>query len=669
MFRNLKIKTKMLAVILFFGIISFAGLLFIVSEFRKADQVYSAFLDNEAVAATQGTRSSTSVLASVLQASMMLNFDPDSDAFKTVAAGKSRFGEAKDRLKQAENQVPAQKAQMDQILAGIDELEALTNKVIDQRKSGDVKGANANMAAISDKLTALVVKMQANNNELTDRMNDGGDAVSAHVNTTINYTLGILGTLTLLAMILGVYVAQTGIATPLTRLHRRMVTLASGDTASEIEGLDRRDEIGQMASAVSVFRDNAIERARLEAQAEVDRNLSDSEHAEREARQATEAAHLQQAVQALGDGLKRLAQGDLVTHINTQFVAHLDQLRQDFNHSLIKLNEAMQAVGANARAINAGANEIRGSADELSKRTEQQAAAVEETAAALEQITTTVKDAAKRAEEASQLVAHTRSGAERSGEIVRNAVSAMQQIEKSSSEIGNIIGVIDDIAFQTNLLALNAGVEAARAGEAGKGFAVVAQEVRELAQRSANAAKEIKSLITASSTHVQTGVNLVDETGKALDVIVSEVQEINRHVHAIAEASREQSAGLQEINTAVNAMDHGTQQNAAMVEESTAASHSLATEAASLTALLGQFRMTGTEGNYVAAAAPSNHTPRAVTRPAPRPAIAPVRAVEGTKARPAPSPARALGQKLMSAFGSGSQTVAAPTKDADWTEF
>ncbi|WFU11148.1 methyl-accepting chemotaxis protein [Rhizobium sp. CB3090] len=669
MFRNLKIKTKMLAVILFLGIICFAGTLYIVSEFRNADQAYSAFLDNEAVAATQGTRSSASVLTSVLQASIMLNFDPDSDAFKTIAAGKSRFADAKDRLKQAESRVPAQKAQMDEILAGIDELEALTNKVIDQRKNGDAKGAAASMIAVVGKLTALDAKMQANNNALTDRMNGGADALSADVSTAIDYTLVILSTLTLLAMALGVYVAQTGIATPLTRLHLRMVTLASGDTTSDIEGLDRRDEIGQMASAVSVFRDNAIEQARLEAQAEADRNLSESERAEHEAQRVAEDAHLQQAVQALGDGLKRLADGDLVTHINTQFVAHLDQLRQDFNNSLIRLNEAMQAVGANARAINAGANEIRGSADELSKRTEQQAAAVEETAAALEQITTTVKDAAKRAEEASQLVAHTRAGAERSGEIVRSAVSAMQQIEKSSSEIGNIIGVIDDIAFQTNLLALNAGVEAARAGEAGKGFAVVAQEVRELAQRSANAAKEIKSLITASSTHVQTGVNLVDETGKALDAIVSEVQDINRHVHAIAEASREQSAGLQEINTAVNAMDHGTQQNAAMVEESTAASYNLATEAAALTALLSQFRLTGTEGSYVASAAPSSQAPRVSARPAPRPTVAPVRAVERTKARPAPSPARALGQKLMSAFGGSNQTVATPAKDADWTEF
>jgi methyl-accepting chemotaxis protein len=663
MFRNLKIKTKMLAVILFLGIISFAGMLYIVSEFRKADQTYSAFLDNEAVAATKGSRSSSSVLTSVLQASMMLNFDPDSDAFKSVAAGESRFDTARKRLQTAEAQVPSQKTQIDEIIAGIDELEVLTNKAVGQRKTGDVKGATATMTAIADKLGPLVTKMQASNDALTDRMNNGADALSAHINQTIDYSLAILGTLTLAAIVLGAYVAQASIATPLNRLQRRMVALADGDTDSEIAGLERRDEIGQMASAVSVFRGNAVERSRLQTQAEAARTLSDNERAEHEAQRAEEATHLHQAVQMLGDGLKRLAEGDLVTRIDTQFVAHLDQLRQDFNNSLTKLNEAMRAVGTNARAINAGANEIRGSADELSKRTEQQAASIEETAAALEEITTTVKDAARRAEEASQLVAHTRAGAERSGEIVRNAVSAMEQIEKSSAEIGNIIGVIDDIAFQTNLLALNAGVEAARAGEAGKGFAVVAQEVRELAQRSANAAKEIKSLITASGTHVQTGVNLVGETGKALDAIVSEVQEINRHVHAIAEASREQSAGLQEINTAVNAMDHGTQQNAAMVEESTAASHTLASEASSLTALLGQFRVTGTDGGYAASASAA----RPASRPAPRPTAAPVRAAETGRTRAAPSPARALGQKLMSAFGS-SNTAAAPA-DADWTEF
>jgi methyl-accepting chemotaxis protein len=672
MFKNLKIKTKILSVIVLLGAISFIGLLYVVSEFRRADQTYSTFLDREAVAATLGTRSSTSVLTSVLTTSLLLAFDPSTDAYKTAMASKSRFDEAKNRLSQAEALVPAQKAQMDEILTGMDELNDLAAKVAEQRKAGDNKAASASMTALYDKMNVIIPKMQTNNNALTDRMNKGADAVSARVNMAIDWSLGILGTLTLAAMALGVYVAQAGIASPLTRLHRRMVSLAEGNTKDEIEGRDRGDEIGQMASAVSVFRDNAIERGRLEAQAEADRSLTESERLERETRRVAEAAALQKAVEALGDGLKRLADGDLVTRIDTQFVEHLDALRQDFNNSVDKLNETLQTVGSNARAINAGANEIRTSADELSKRTEQQAASVEETAAALEQITTTVKDASKRAEEASQLVARTRAGAEKSGEIVRNAVRAMQQIEQSSVEIGNIIGVIDDIAFQTNLLALNAGVEAARAGEAGKGFAVVAQEVRELAQRSANAAKEIKSLITTSGGHVQTGVNLVGETGKALDTIVAEVQEINQHVHAIAEASREQSAGLQEINTAVNTMDHGTQQNAAMVEESTAASHSLATEAAALTSLLGQFRLTGTDGGQTFRAPPvqtsATQAPRPVAR---RPAVAPVRAAEEGKARPAASPARALGQKLMSAFGGNSNAAAAsaPAKEADWTEF
>jgi methyl-accepting chemotaxis protein len=672
MFKNLKIKTKILSVIVLLGAISFIGLLYIVSEFRRADQTYSAFLDREAVAATLGTRSSTSVLTSVLQTSLAVAFDPASDAYKSAIASKSRFGEAKDRLTQAETLVPAQKGQMDEILTGMDELNDIAAKVIEQRKAGDNKAALATMSTLYDKMNVLIPKMQTNNNALTDRMNKGADAVSARVNTAIDWSLGILGALTLAGIGLGVYVAQAGIASPLTRLHRRMVSLAEGNTKDEIEGRDRRDEIGQMASAVAVFLDNAIERARLQAQAETDRSLTESERLQRETQKTAEAANLQKAVQALGDGLKRLADGDLVTHIDLQFVDGLDALRQDFNHSLEKLNDAMRAVGSNARAISSGANEIRSSADELSKRTEQQAASVEETAAALEEITTTVKDAAKRAEEASQLVARTRAGAEKSGEIVRNAVNAMHQIEQSSVEIGNIIGVIDDIAFQTNLLALNAGVEAARAGEAGKGFAVVAQEVRELAQRSANAAKEIKSLITASGAHVQTGVSLVGDTGKALDAIVSEVQEINQHVHAIAEAAREQSAGLQEINTAVNSMDHGTQQNAAMVEESTAASHALATEAASLASLLGQFRMTGTEGGASFRSAPTHSASSApASRPAVRrPAPPAIKVADESKSRPTASPARALGQKLKSAFGGGSSAAAAaPEKEADWTEF
>lgn len=256
-----------------------------------------------------------------------------------------------------------------------------------------------------------------------------------------------------------------------------------------------------------------------------------------------------------------------------------------------------------------------------------------------------MRDSTKRAQEAGQLVGRAKSGAEHSGEVVRKAVTAMERIERSSDEISNIIGVIDEIAFQTNLLALNAGVEAARAGEAGKGFAVVAQEVRELAQRSARAAKEIKALITTSNGQVQEGVQLVGETGRALETIVSEVQEINRHVSAIVDSAQEQASGLQQINSAVNQMDQDTQKNAAMVEETTAATHGLAREVGSLNQLLGQFKLSQVGHVVSRANYPLEH------------------AGDGRQHTPVASPAQMLGRKLVSAFAGN-----AAVKD-EWEEF
>jgi len=305
---------------------------------------------------------------------------------------------------------------------------------------------------------------------------------------------------------------------------------------------------------------------------------------------ATDVTGRVENVEKLAQCLTDLAEGDLAQSIDKPFIPSLDRLRTDFNAASEKLKRAMTLVSENAGAISSGSNEIRSAADDLARRTEQQAASIEETAAALEEITTAVNDSSRRADAAGKIVARARDHAEHSGQVVRDAISAMDQIEKSSREISNIIGVIDEIAFQTNLLALNAGVEAARAGEAGKGFAVVAQEVRELAQRSATAAKEIKSLINASGAQVENGVSLVTKAGSALQEIAEQVRDINGNVVAIVDAAREQSTALAEINQAVNTVDQGTQQNAAMVEEQTAASHSLAREAAALFELLGQFK-------------------------------------------------------------------------------
>ncbi|WP_428156707.1 methyl-accepting chemotaxis protein [Brevundimonas sp.] len=429
--------------------------------------------------------------------------------------------------------------------------------------------------------------------------------------------IGLVAAL-LIALAAG-FVATRAITRPILTMIGYMQKLMAGDTSIQIVGADRKDEFGKMGQAIVAFRDAAVDKVRVEKEAASHRSMTEKERTEREAEKAREAAEDIQAITALGQGLSAMANGDMTFRIDVEFNPKAAHLKSDFNAAIAQLQQAIAVVVGNISGIRSGAGEISQAADDLSRRTEQQAASLEETAAALDEITATVNKTASGARQASDVVQAARGDAEKSGVVVRDAVQAMQAIEGSSNQINQIIGVIDEIAFQTNLLALNAGVEAARAGDAGRGFAVVASEVRALAQRSAEAAKEIKTLISASTGQVGAGVKLVGETGEALQRIVDRVAEIDSLVTEIAASAQEQAVGLAQVNTAVNQMDQVTQQNAAMVEQSTAASHSLSQEAEALQSSVAQFNVgqTGAAASHRSAPAPKRVAPP-VAKPANR---------------------------------------------------
>jgi methyl-accepting chemotaxis protein len=520
-------------------------------------------------------------------------------ALAGVAASNKLF-EAKLAVYKRSAQTDAERALVEKIATAYGDFSAMGKDVIDfsdnGMKAAAAKFADEKMLPVGNQISEAIDKIIEVTKSNAEQSFVLGRALASRA-TLFSLGAGLIMTAIALAVMA---LAIFGIARPIGRITGAMRTLAEGHTDLDIPYVGKRDEIGTMAASVEIFRQAALRNNQLEREAEEARSRADLERKQAQQQAEADAAErLHTATAGLAEGLKRLATGDVAFQLDKPFSAEFEPLRHDFNTSVAQLGATLSAITVSIGVIDNSSQEISGGAKDLSQRTEHQAASLEETAAALDEITVNVANSSRRSEEAQKVAVAANRSAEDSARIVNHAEEAMRRIETSSEQISGIIGVIDEIAFQTNLLALNAGVEAARAGDAGKGFAVVAQEVRELAQRSARAAKEIKGLIQNSSNEVNGGVTLVRDAGRALGTIVSFIGEINEHMHSIATSSREQAIGLSEVNSAVNGMDQLTQQNAYMVQQSHVSSTSLAEEAAKLRDLVARFRLPGETGQQM----------------------------------------------------------------------
>jgi methyl-accepting chemotaxis protein len=430
--------------------------------------------------------------------------------------------------------------------------------------------------------------------------------------------------LVLIGVIFGIVAMRNRVIRPILSMADYMSRLAKGAYDEDVPFAGRADEIGVMAHSVAVFRTSALERQLARQREEDQRAASEAERQRVEALEKEADLKRQRVIESLAMGLDHIARGDLAFRLDEPMAPEYEKLRNDFNASITALAATLKSISSATDSVHSGAREITTAADDLARRTEQQAAALEQTSAALNGIVDAVRKTSEMSEKARAAVTAARQEADGSGTVVRDAITAMDTIEQSSRQIGEIIGMIDEIAFQTNLLALNAGVEAARAGEAGRGFAIVAQEVRGLAQRSTEAAKAIKGLISTSSMQIEQGVGLVRHTGEAFTSIGQQVAAVTQLVEAIATSAHDQAVSLREVNSAVNQMDQSTQQNAAMVDQTTNASHSLTDKANDLGRLVGKFTLDGT-----------------------------ARAVGLARADSTPNdpPVRSFGQKIAAAFG------------------
>jgi methyl-accepting chemotaxis protein len=593
-----------------------------------------------------------------------------------------------------------------------DEYVAIMEKVakaafeVDHLAFHTMSAEGSEFAELGDKVTAAQAKARAD--------------ILAAANSEIESTKSADVVLVAAALVIGLMLAwlvARSIVKPVAEMTGAMTGLAAGNLAVAIPALANKDEIGQMAKAVQVFKDNAIEKKRMD---EAERERMDAERRAEEAQRARENAigeeiatlissvssgDLSQRIdldgkdgfyRTMSDGINRLtdtveaviedlarvlgalAEGDLTRRIDKHYDGAFERLKTDVNATSVKLAEIVGQISGAAANITQAAEEVSSGSSDLADRTEQQASSLEETAASMEELGATVRTNAERAQEANKRAVGASRAGEQGGTVADSAISAMKQIEAASRKITDIIGVIDEIAFQTNLLALNAAVEAARAGDAGRGFAVVAQEVRNLAQRSAQASKEIKALILDSDGQVREGVELVQKAGNALQGIVTEVRDVASLISEMAAASTEQASALDEINSTVSQMDEMTQKNAALVEETTAAAQAMTGQAADLKTLVSFFRLSeAARGAQPAAIRPAaSHDTGHYGRTPAKPASARPASARPASARPAsiktapakPAPAKAAAARAQTAGGAALKRAEA-SGDDEWKEF
>jgi methyl-accepting chemotaxis protein len=630
---DFKISTKISIVIALMSVVT----LFVVAlgaiDLYTSDGSYSVLVDNQFPARLETTRMSRALSNMAYAAYRTIAYDGASAEAKAAAASAdANYTIAYQGITNMEALEPGNKQIFDAYKTRIDGIVTVVKSSISHGLKNENDEATRDMVKGDDLIATLQADINKFNNAEIDKTKAASVALSASAISSIvvSIVIGLSGLAVCLG--LGLWIAMSKIAKPLTRLGDRMKVLAQGKLDVEIEGTERKDEVGQMARTVLVFRDAGLEKVRLEGVAAEQSRQVEAQRLEAEAdrrgsaeAQTASAAEQARAIKALAGGLTKISEGDLTIRLGEGFTDDYQQIKDDFNSTVAQLEETITAIIASTREVTNASAEISTSTTDLSQRTEEQAASLEETSASMEQISATVKKNAENAQQANQSANATQGVADRGGQVVAKAVAAMARIEDSSRKISDIIGVIDEIARQTNLLALNAAVEAARAGEAGRGFAVVASEVRSLAQRSSQAAKDIKDLITNSNGQVKEGVELVNQAGSALTEIVESIKSVAQIVAEIASASAEQSTGIEQVNKALTQMDEVTQQNSALVEENAATAKTLEQQSAAMDERISIFRVSA-----------SGHTARKPAAAASvKPAAAPKRSAgNGAAARP-----------------------------------